>query len=154
MGRTTIISIVNTNVIVLCCVNIYHKNFLFWGTIKVIVLYCIVLYCIVLYCIVLYCIVLYCIVLYCIVLYCIVTELSQYPMTPVCMIPGIDPAKTLDCFISYRRATGSQLARYFHKTVVEFPPSTLCNTPASKMHILLFVPGLYAGPNYCQSHMF
>ena len=56
----------------LCYVNIYHKNFLFGGLLKVIVLYCIVLYCIVLYCIVLYCIVLYCIVLYCIVLYCIV----------------------------------------------------------------------------------
>ena len=53
----------------LCYVNIYHKNFLFGGLLKVIVLYCIVLYCIVLYCIVLYCIVLYCIVLYCIVCY-------------------------------------------------------------------------------------
>ena len=64
MGCATIICIVTTNVVVLCYVNIYHKNFLFGGLLKVIVLYCIVLYCIVLYCIVLYCIVLYCIVLY------------------------------------------------------------------------------------------
>ena len=39
MGRTTIISIVNTNVVVLR-EYIYHKNFLFGGLLKVIVLYC------------------------------------------------------------------------------------------------------------------
>ena len=33
----------------LCYVNIYHKNVLFGGRLKVIVLYCIVLYCTVLY---------------------------------------------------------------------------------------------------------
>ena len=54
MGRTTIIRIVNTNVVVLC--EYLPQEFPFWGTIKG---YCIVLYCIVLYCIVLYCIVLY-----------------------------------------------------------------------------------------------
>ena len=43
--------------VMLCYVNIYHKNFLFRGLLKVIVLSCLVLYCIVLYCIVLYCIV-------------------------------------------------------------------------------------------------
>ena len=53
----------------LCYVNIYHKNFLFGGLLKFIVLYCTVLYCTVLYCTVLYCTVLYCTVLYCTVLY-------------------------------------------------------------------------------------
>ena len=43
MGRTTIISIVNTNVVVSCYVNIYHKNFHLGGLLKVIVLYCSVL---------------------------------------------------------------------------------------------------------------
>ena len=74
MGRTTIISIVNTNVVVLC--EYLPQEFRFFGILKVL-LYCIVLYCIVLYCIVLYCIVLYCIVLYCIVLYCIVGPASR-----------------------------------------------------------------------------
>ena len=64
MGRTSIIGIVTTNVVVLC--EYLPREFPLWWTIKG---YCIVLYCIVLYCIVLYCIVLYCIVLYCIVLY-------------------------------------------------------------------------------------
>ena len=82
MGRTTIIRIVTTNVVVLC--EYFPQEFPLVWTIKgycivlfCIVLYCIVLYCIVLYCIVLYCIVLYCIVLYCIVLYCIVLYLRH-----------------------------------------------------------------------------
>ena len=78
MVRTTIISIVNTNVVLCCVMGISTTNISSWGILKVIVLYCIVLYCIVLYCIVLYCIVLYCIVLYCIVLYCIVLYCIVY----------------------------------------------------------------------------
>ena len=39
MGPTTI-SIVNTITNVLCYENIYHKNFLLGGLLKVIVLYC------------------------------------------------------------------------------------------------------------------
>ena len=53
----------------LCYVNIYHKNVLFGGLLKVIALCCAVLCCAVLCCAVLYCTVLYCTVLYCTVLY-------------------------------------------------------------------------------------
>ena len=68
MGRTTIISIVNTNVVMLCYVNIYHRNFLFGGLLKVFVLCCVVLCCVVLCCVVLCCVVLCCVVLCCVVL--------------------------------------------------------------------------------------
>ena len=54
MGRTTIISIVNTNVVVLCCVNIYHKNFLV-GVKGCVVLCCTALHCTALHCTALHC---------------------------------------------------------------------------------------------------
>ena len=66
MGRTTIISIVNTNVIVLC--EYLPQEFPFLGTIKG---YCIALHCIALHCIALHCIALHCIALHCIALHCI-----------------------------------------------------------------------------------
>ena len=60
MGRTIFVTTLHCHyelllLMSLCYVNNYHKNFLYGGLLKVIVLYCSVLYCIVLYCIVLYC---------------------------------------------------------------------------------------------------
>ena len=60
-GGTTIIRIVNINVVVLCCV-----------VLCCVVLCCVVLCCVVLCCVVLCCVVLCCVVLCCVVLCCVV----------------------------------------------------------------------------------
>ena len=97
MGRSTIISNVITNVIVLC--EYLPQEFPLWGTIKgycvvlcCVVLCCVVLCCVVLCCVVLCCIVLYCIVLYCIVLYCIVCVPAGQEAVEVCATDREDEA--------------------------------------------------------------